>query len=72
MSTYSGGRGSRSPRENELCCVLDGGERCGNAATSATFSKKAIKSVGQRKQKLFLDPTVSSSLVRPHVLSTSI
>ena len=59
MSTYSGGRGS--PKENEVCCVLDGGERCGNAATSATFSKKAIKSVAQKKQKLFPDPTVSAA-----------
>lgn len=57
MSAYGGGRGS--PRDSEVCCVLDSGERCGNTVTSSTFSKKAIKSVGQRKQKLFPDPTVS-------------
>lgn len=59
MSTNGSHRGS--PDVDESCSVLDNGERCVNSATSATFSKKFLKSVNQRRQKLFLDPAVSGS-----------
>ena len=46
-----------SPETEDLCCVVDAGERCMNIASHTTFSKK-MKLLAQKKQKLFPDPTV--------------
>ena len=46
-----------SPETEDLCCVVDAGERCMNVASHTTFSKK-MKLLAQKKQKLFPDPTV--------------
>ena len=47
-----------SPEREELCCLLENGERCTNKPGSTVFSKK-MKSLAQKKQKLYPDSTVS-------------
>ena len=51
-----GGRGS--PYKEDVCCVMEDGERCINFSTQVTFSKK-MKALAQRKHNLILDPSVS-------------
>lgn len=41
---------------NQICCLLDGGERCSRPAGNASYSKRIQKTVAQRKLKLNIDP----------------
>lgn len=50
--------GSRdSPYREDICCVIEDGDRCINFSTQVTFSKK-MKSMAQKKHNLVLDPNV--------------
>ncbi|XP_070197590.1 histone deacetylase complex subunit SAP30 homolog isoform X2 [Littorina saxatilis] len=46
---------------DQVCCLLDGGDRCQNQAGNASYSKRIQKTVQQRKLKLVRDDTV------PHI-----
>ena len=42
------------------CCVIEEGERCVYPATpSATFNRKLLKNVSQKRQRYSSDPEVS-------------
>lgn len=49
---------SNSPYKEEICCVIEDGERCVNFSSKATFSKK-VKSLAQKRHNLLLDTNVS-------------
>ena len=48
-----------SPEVTQICCLIEEGQRCQSPATNATFNKKLLKSVSQRRQPFFADPEVS-------------
>ena len=49
----------QSPEREETCCLLEKEERCTNRAGTTVFTKK-MKSLAQKKQKLYPDSSVSS------------
>lgn len=54
----TGEEDSRGPAD-QICCLLDDGERCRNQAGNASYSKRIQKTVTQRRLKLNIDSTVS-------------
>lgn len=54
----SGEEDSRGPTD-QVCCLIDDGESCRNAAGNASYSKRIQKTVTQRRLKLNIDPAVS-------------
>lgn len=42
-----------------LCCVMEEGVRCGSIAGCATFDKRWLKNVSQRRQRYLADPEVN-------------
>lgn len=46
---------------DQVCCLIDNGERCQNHAGNASYSKRIQKTVQQRKLKLIRDDSV------PHI-----
>lgn len=44
---------------NQICCLLDEGERCSQPAGNASYNKRIQKTVAQKKLKLSIDPNVS-------------
>ncbi|XP_003383626.1 PREDICTED: histone deacetylase complex subunit SAP30L-like [Amphimedon queenslandica] len=54
-----------SPEREELCSLLENGERCTNKAGSGVFTKK-MKSLAQKKQKLYPDSTASHNRICDH------
>ena len=58
----SNGHGHGSPEvvpERGVCCVIEEGGRCPSRAINATFNKKLLKAILQRRQRLYVDPEVS-------------
>jgi histone deacetylase complex subunit SAP30 len=49
--------------ENEICCLIDDGIKCKNAAGNASFSKRIQKGISQRKMKLMLDLRTRSQFI---------
>lgn len=45
---------------DQICCLIDNGERCNNSAGNASYSKRIQKTVQQRKLKLARDDRVNS------------
>lgn len=43
---------------DQVCCLVDNGERCQNQAGNASYSKRIQKTVQQRKLKLIRDDSV--------------
>jgi len=41
---------------NQVCCLLDEGERCTQSAGNASYNKRIQKTVAQKKLKLSIDP----------------
>ncbi|XP_050303584.1 histone deacetylase complex subunit SAP30 homolog [Anthonomus grandis grandis] len=55
MNGFSTGEeDSRGPTD-QICCLIDNGERCANAAGNASYSKRIQKTVTQRRLNLLLD-----------------
>lgn len=50
----TGEEDSRGPAD-QVCCLLDDGERCRNQAGNASYSKRIQKTVTQRRLKLSID-----------------
>lgn len=59
----SGEEDSRGPTD-QVCCLIDDGDSCRNAAGNASYSKRIQKTVTQRRLKLNIDPTVSIILIK--------
>lgn len=53
----SGEEDSRGPTD-QICCLIDDGEACRNAAGNASYSKRIQTTVTQRRLKLNIDPQV--------------
>lgn len=47
---------------DQICCLIDNGERCNNNAGNASYSKRIQKTVQQRKLKLARDDRVNTFL----------
>ncbi|XP_030766559.1 histone deacetylase complex subunit SAP30 homolog [Sitophilus oryzae] len=57
MNGFSTGEeDSRGPTD-QICCLIDNGERCIKAAGNASYSKRIQKTVTQRRLNLLLDNT---------------
>ncbi|XP_060532357.1 histone deacetylase complex subunit SAP30 homolog [Cylas formicarius] len=57
MNGFSTGEeDSRGPAD-QICCLIDNGERCPKAAGNASYSKRIQKTVTQRRLNLLLDNT---------------
>lgn len=55
---------SRGPVD-QMCCLMDDGGICRNAAGNASYSKRIQKTVAQRRLKLTIAPSVSTRRERP-------
>jgi len=58
FSTGSGeedSRDSKAGNHDQLCCLIDDGERCTRPAGNASYSKRIQKTVQQRKLRLHMD-----------------
>lgn len=44
---------------DQICCLIDDGDMCRNAAGNASYSKRIQNTVTQRKLKLNIDPQVN-------------
>lgn len=53
----TGEEDSRGPTD-QICCLIEDGESCRNAAGNASYSKRIQKTVTQRRLKLNIDPQV--------------
>lgn len=53
----TGEEDSRGPND-QVCCLIEDGESCRNAAGNASYSKRIQKTVTQRRLKLNIDPQV--------------
>ncbi|CAD7090109.1 unnamed protein product [Hermetia illucens] len=51
----TGEEDSRGPTD-QICCLIDDGDRCRNPAGNASYSKRIQKTVAQRRLKLSIDP----------------
>lgn len=54
------------PEVSKTCCIIEEGGRCGEPATSATFNKKYLKSVPQRRQRFLADAEAGHIFVCEH------
>ncbi|RXG54122.1 Histone deacetylase complex subunit SAP30-like protein, partial [Armadillidium vulgare] len=48
-----------SYRQDQICCLVDGGERCSRLAGNAAYNKRIQRLVSQRKLRLHSDSSVS-------------
>lgn len=63
MNGFSTGEeDSRGPTD-QICCLIDNGERCSKPAGNASYSKRIQKTVTQRRLNLSIDNSVSSFLI---------
>lgn len=61
FSTGSGeedSRDSKGTSHDQLCCLIDDGDRCTRTAGNASYSKRIQKTVQQRKLRLHMDSSV--------------
>lgn len=47
-----------SPDVDDICCLIDEGERCQNPAASVQWTKKFAKAVGQKRLHISADINV--------------
>ena len=48
-----------SPDVDDICCLIDEGERCQNPAANVQWTKKFSKAVGQKRLRISPDVNVS-------------
>lgn len=58
MNGFSTGEEDSRGAADQICCLVDEGERCTRPAGNASYSKRIQKTVTQRRLKLNLDPVV--------------
>lgn len=58
MNGFSTGEEDSRGAADQICCLLDEGERCTRPAGNASYSKRIQKTVTQRRLKLNLDQVV--------------
>lgn len=63
MNGFSTGEEDSRGAADQICCLVDEGERCTRAAGNASYSKRIQKTVTQRRLKLNLDHMVSGKLI---------
>lgn len=61
MNGFSTGEEDSRGPPDQICCLIDNGERCTKAAGNASYSKGIQKTVTQRRLNLSLDNTVSNT-----------
>lgn len=60
MNGFSTGEeDSRGPTD-QICCLIDNGDRCNKPAGNASYSKRIQKTVTQRRLNLGIDNSVST------------
>lgn len=59
MNGFSTGEEDSRGAADQICCLVDEGERCSRPAGNASYSKRIQKTVTQRRLKLNLDHMVS-------------
>lgn len=74
MNGFSTGEEDSRGATDQICCLVDEGERCSRPAGNASYSKRIQKTVTQRRLKLNLDQMVlfaqkSQGLSESHALS---
>ncbi|KAL1506817.1 hypothetical protein ABEB36_006108 [Hypothenemus hampei] len=57
MNGFSTGEDDSRGPADQICCLIDNGERCTKAAGNASYSKRIQKTVTQRRLNLLLDNT---------------
>lgn len=63
MNGFSTGEeDSRGPTD-QICCLVDSGERCTKPAGNASYSKRIQKTVTQRRLQLSIDTLVNISKI---------
>lgn len=50
-------------QHDQVCCLVDAGERCTQLAGNAAYNKRIQKTVAQRKLRLHMDSAVSKLVV---------
>lgn len=71
MNGFSTGEEDSRGAADQICCLVDEGERCNQSAGNASYSKRIQKTVTQRRLKLNLDPVVrlmTTNYVTIHIL----
>lgn len=58
MNGFSTGEEDSRGAADQICCLVDEGERCSRPAGNASYSKRIQKTVTQRRLKLNLDNMV--------------
>lgn len=58
MNGFSTGEEDSRGAADQVCCLVDEGDRCSRAAGNASYSKRIQKTVTGRRLKLNLDQTV--------------
>lgn len=58
MNGFSTGEEDSRGAADQICCLVDEGERCTRPAGNASYSKRIQKTVTQRRLKLNLDQAV--------------
>lgn len=66
MNGFSTGEEDSRGAADQICCLLDEGERCTRPAGNASYSKRIQKTVTQRRLKLNLDQVVRLITVNGH------
>ena len=59
MNGFSTGEEDSRGAADQICCLMDDGDRCSRVAGNASYSKRIQKTVTQRRLKLHLDNQVS-------------
>lgn len=50
-------------QHDQVCCLVDAGERCTQLAGNAAYNKRIQKTVAQRKLRLHMDSAVSEPVI---------
>lgn len=68
---FSTGEEDSRGNSDQICCLVDDGDRCRRPAGNASYSKRIQKTVALRRLKLNIDAQVSSNTQRqtPRTLS---
>ncbi|GBP89735.1 Histone deacetylase complex subunit SAP30 homolog [Eumeta japonica] len=61
---FSTGEEDSRSNSDQICCLVDDGDRCRRSAGNAAYSKRIQKTVAQRRLKLNIDPQCARSKQR--------
>lgn len=64
MNGFSTGEEDSRGAADQICCLVDEGERCTRPAGNASYSKRIQKTVTQRRLKLNLDQVVRLTVTK--------